>query len=179
MSIFRRTKDRDVERLRGEIARLKVIIDQEDARRARAERSAAMDAVPLPGQPGDDDDTLDATAPQGIATPATPPVDVDAVAADVESRLAERLDAKLDALSGRLDALDSRITTVSTELANQVNELGGDIESLSERPPAEIDGAVIDGLRDGQTRLANEQARYQIAFREDLARIAAELKRPT
>jgi hypothetical protein len=36
---------------------------------------------------------------------------------------------------------------------------------------------VIDELRDGQVRLANEQARYQIAFREDLARLAEQLRR--
>ena len=33
-------------------------------------------------------------------------------------------------------------------------------------------------MRDGQVKLANEQVRYQIAFREDLARLAQELKRP-
>ena len=34
---------------------------------------------------------------------------------------------------------------------------------------------AIDGLVAGQHRLANEQARYQIAFREDLARLAEDL----
>ena len=33
-------------------------------------------------------------------------------------------------------------------------------------------------MKEGQVRLASEQARYQIAFREDLARLAQELKRP-
>jgi hypothetical protein len=37
---------------------------------------------------------------------------------------------------------------------------------------------VADALRDSQERLASEQARYQIAFREDLARLAEQLKRP-
>ena len=53
------------------------------------------------------------------------------------------------------------MTAVSTELANQLTELGHD----------------IDGTHEGQVKLANEQARYQIAFREDLARLAEETQR--
>ena len=47
---------------------------------------------------------------------------------------------------------------------------------------AELDPEVLEQLlapiRDAQARLANEQARYQIAFREDLAEIADRLRRP-
>ena len=71
------------------------------------------------------------------------------------------------------------MTAVSTELANQLTELGHDIDALGAR--AAGDGPTrpcVGELRDGQVRLANEQARYQIAFREDLARLADELKRP-
>jgi chromosome segregation ATPase len=89
------------------------------------------------------------------------------------------LAARLDALAERLDALDGRLTAVSTELANQLSELGNDIEALNNRPPgATVDEQSLDELRDAQTRLASEQARYQIAFREDLARLAEELRRP-
>ena len=35
---------------------------------------------------------------------------------------------------------------------------------------------VVDHLRDTQAKLANEQARYQIAFRQDLAELANLLK---
>lgn len=88
---------------------------------------------------------------------------------------------RLDELAAKLAELDARITSVSTELANQVSELGNDIESLANRPADErgaVDEVVIGELRDGQTRLANEQARYQIAFREDLARLAEQFRRP-
>jgi hypothetical protein len=85
---------------------------------------------------------------------------------------------RLDELASKLAELDARVTSVSTELANQVAELGNDLDALDNRPPdAAPDGAVIDELRDGQVRLANEQARYQIAFREDLARLAEQLRR--
>ena len=70
------------------------------------------------------------------------------------------------------------VTAVSTELANQVSELGTDLDALTRRPPEERpDPAEFEELRDGQVRLANEQARYQIAFREDLARLAEQLRR--
>ena len=46
------------------------------------------------------------------------------------------------------------------------------------RPPTASTTRRVGELRDGQVRLANEQARYQIAFREDLARLAEQLKRP-
>jgi hypothetical protein len=86
---------------------------------------------------------------------------------------------RLDELASKLADLDARVTSVSTELANQIAELGSDLDALDQRPPdAASDGAVVDELRDGQVRLANEQARYQIAFREDLARLAEQLRRP-
>jgi len=85
---------------------------------------------------------------------------------------------RIDALSGQLSDLDRRVTSVSTELANQLNELGNDIDGLAARPPADgPDPATVETLRDGQVRLANEQARYQIAFRDDLAKLAEHVKR--
>jgi chromosome segregation ATPase len=83
---------------------------------------------------------------------------------------------RLDDLAGEIAALDARVTSVSTELANQLTELGNDIDGLNARPDGP-EAATVSDLRDGQVRLANEQARYQIAFREDLARLATELKK--
>jgi len=83
------------------------------------------------------------------------------------------------ALRDKLAALDDRVTSASTELANQLTELGHDIDALADRPPP--DGVAVEllaAVREGQVKLANEQVRYQIAFREDLARLAQELKRP-
>jgi hypothetical protein len=88
-------------------------------------------------------------------------------------------DAAASALHDKLTTLDDRVTSVSTELANQLNELGHDIDALASRPPhdAGVDPEALAAVREGQVKLANEQARYQIAFREDLARLAQELKR--
>ena len=89
------------------------------------------------------------------------------------------LNGRVAAIAEQLTALESRLSSVSTELVNQLSELGNDIEALNNRPPgAPLDEGTIDELRDTQTRLASEQARYQIAFREDLARLAEQLRRP-
>ena len=88
---------------------------------------------------------------------------------------AEILRARLQRLSDRLDAFDARVTSIATELANQITELSGDVESIAkERPPT--DDIVLE-IRDAQVKLATEQARYQIAFREDLAALAERLRR--
>lgn len=91
--------------------------------------------------------------------------------------------------------LHERISNVSTELANQLGELSREIDGLNGRqatpptssmppPPAplfESDQALppelVDQLRVGQVKLANEQARYEIAFRQDLAMLAEQVKR--
>jgi DNA repair exonuclease SbcCD ATPase subunit len=102
---------------------------------------------------------------------------------DHVAKLAERPDPgavaeRVDALATQVAELDARVTAVSTELANQLRELGNDIDGLASRPPGDgPDPEAVTELRDGQTRLANEQARYQIAFREDLARLAEQLRR--
>jgi ubiquinone biosynthesis protein UbiJ len=108
-------------------------------------------------------------------------------------------------LADVVGALQQRVASVGTELTNQLSELSGEIDALQARPdPTEAIAAVdglrgdvgglqsnvddlasamkgveddADGLRTGQERLANEQARYQIAFREDLAAIADQLAR--
>jgi hypothetical protein len=70
---------------------------------------------------------------------------------------------------------------VGTELANQISELGRDIDGLAARTADVANGTVSDevlaALRGGQIKLANEQARYEIAFREDLAALAEHLRR--
>lgn len=103
-------------------------------------------------------------APSGSDQP--PPVD--------PARLDE-LRATLERIAERLDEVDGRITSISTELANQINEMSGELESLGANEPATDE--IVDELRDAQTRLASEQARYQIAFRQDLAQLADRLKR--
>jgi chromosome segregation ATPase len=103
----------------------------------------------------------------------------DALAAKPEVDGDADMRARVDAIAEQLDALEGRLTSVSAQLANQLSELGNDIEALNNRPPGTpVDDGTIDELRDTQTRLASEQARYQIAFREDLARLAEQLRRP-
>lgn len=143
--------------MQSEIERLAEALGRHDERAKQVEDvlAAQPDAAALAGRI----DALDATATG--QTPVT------------------ELTARLESLTDRIDALEARITSVSTELANQLSELGNDIDELQQRPAGEpIDEETIVELRDTQTRLANEQARYQIAFREDLARLAEQLRRP-
>ena len=112
---------------------------------------------------------------------------IDGLGAQV-AQVAERL-ASIDA-AGRVSAeqiasLEQRVTSVSTELANQLNELGNDIDGLAAHqnqqpaaaPASAIDEEVLADLRVAQVRLAAEQARYEIAFRQDLAVLAEQVRR--
>jgi hypothetical protein len=90
-------------------------------------------------------------------------------------------DTEARAVREHMALLDQRLTNVSTELANQLSELGRDIDGLGQRVPEVAEGTVsdevVDALRGGQVKLANEQARYEIAFREDLAALAEQLRK--
>jgi hypothetical protein len=98
-------------------------------------------------------------------------------------------------LAERVSNLDARLNQVGVELTNQLTELSGDIDAAAtstststpagtaaivdeiERLMAErVDPHLVD-ITDGQLRLANEQARYAIQFREDLAALADRLRR--
>jgi hypothetical protein len=99
------------------------------------------------------------------------------------AQLAERAvsnDTEARAVREHMAVLDQRLTNVSTELANQLSELGRDIDGLGQRLPEVAEGTVsdevVDALRGGQVKLANEQARYEIAFRQDLATLAEQLR---
>ena len=113
----------------------------------------------------------------GLFRRAPNPTDIERMKADVVA-LREAMDERdeqrrIAELVARLDAIDARVTAVSTELANQLNELGGELDALAARP----DDGAVEQLRTGQVRLASEQARYQIAFRQDLAELAETLRR--
>lgn len=102
-------------------------------------------------------------------------------------QLAERVSANDVAVrqtTDQVSALEQRLNSVSTELANQVRELGTDIDGLAaqaaqsgDREDGDASEALIESLREGQVKLAKEQARYEIAFREDLASLAEQLRR--
>ena len=78
-------------------------------------------------------------------------------------------------------AIEQRLNSVSTELANQVSELGRDIDGLAAHTndvaSSTISDDVIDSLKTSQVKLAAEQARYEIAFRQDLAALAEQVRR--
>lgn len=117
----------------------------------------------------------------GLFRRATDPTELDRVKADVVA-LREAIDQhderrRLDQLATRIDDLEARITAVATELANQLTELGGELDALAARPEADgVSEQVVGELRQGQVRLASEQARYQIAFRADLAAMVEHLR---
>jgi len=98
--------------------------------------------------------------------------------------LAERVTATEDdsrRTRDQVNLLDQRLAQMATELTNQLGELSGEIDQLATRPmtvaaPA-VDDAAVDALRSGQVKLASEQARFEIGFREDLARLAEDLHR--
>jgi tetrahydromethanopterin S-methyltransferase subunit G len=184
-----------------EIARLKAEIASMSARiKASDEAKHALDTT-VQGLVT----RLDTPAPAPTPTPLPPvappskptidPAEIDKLNAKIE-RLTSRVDQtnavaptmptvdpvevallaeSMQRISTRIDEMDQRITSISTELANQISEMSGDIEAMgAHEPPAD---EVVGELRDAQTRLASEQARYQIAFRQDLAELADRLRR--
>jgi predicted nucleic acid-binding Zn-ribbon protein len=165
MGLFKRRSEDpgELERLRSGLAELRERLDESDA--AKSELGSKIRSLtdrletPMPAPPGEPPTAT-------VAPPTVDPAELQAVRAQVAR------------LTVRLEALDRRITTVSTELANQLGELSDDIDTLGKRSEAEaIDEATLAELRDAQTRLAGEQARYQIAFRQDLAEIAERWRR--
>lgn len=90
--------------------------------------------------------------------------------------------SQLGQLAEKVGAIDSRVQQVSLELTNQLTELSGELDRASARADAieaiEQLTARVEDVTGGQHRLANEQARYAIQFREDLAELADRLQRP-
>ena len=89
------------------------------------------------------------------------------------------LNDRVEAIAEQLTALEGRLTSVS-DRAGQPAFRVGQRHRGAEQPPARRPGGRRDARR--APRHADppgqEQARYQIAFREDLARLAEQLRRP-
>lgn len=143
----------------------------EDVARVAAEAEAtapANDATPAPAS---------LAAPGATDTPDAhlgnkPPRIVNADM--VESSL-EELRSQLAELTEGLSRLDTRLSAMGAELTNQLTELGSEIDALG---GAGLDADALTDLKTAQVRLAQEQARYQIAFRDDLAALAERLRTP-
>ena len=161
MGIFKKRADpAELEAIKADIAAMAARLDRSDA--DKDELGSRVHSL--------------TTKLETPATPTPPPPPPEPPKPAITEADLDILRARLQRLSDRLDAVDARITSISTELANQITELSGDVESIAkEHPPT--DDIVVE-IRDAQVKLANEQARYQIAFREDLADLAERLKRP-
>ena len=82
-----------------------------------------------------------------------------------------------DGLAERLTRIEATVTGLGSELSRQLHELGSEIEALTQRVDDDSALQIIESVKSAQVRLANEQARYEIAFRQDLAALAESLKR--
>lgn len=103
--------------------------------------------------------------------------------------LAERVDtteATARKTSEQLTAIEHRMSAVSIELANQIGELGRDLDgnrnssngdAPSDNGNGHLTAELLAELQHAQVRLAAEQARYEIAFRQDLATLAEHVRR--
>ena len=80
--------------------------------------------------------------------------------------------AAINTLEQRLSVFDQRVSALSSEMSNQLHELGNEIQALLDKQEDTASRAALEQLRINQTRIANEQARYEIAFRQDLATLA-------
>jgi chromosome segregation ATPase len=80
-------------------------------------------------------------------------------------------------IADRLTVLEGRVSGMGSELSRQMHELSDEIERLSHATSTNEGETVLTQLRASQTRLATEQARYEIAFRQDLATLAEMLRR--
>jgi chromosome segregation ATPase len=162
MGLFKKRVDpSDLEELRSEIASMGARLEAADAAKhqlgQRVEGLASrLDTPVAPVTPLP-------TEPPPPPAPTVDPAEID------------KLNARIERLSNRLDEVDQRVTAIATELANQISEIAGELDAREGGEP--VDHQVLDVLRDAQTRLANEQARYQIAFRQDLADLVERLRK--
>lgn len=165
MGLFKKRADpAEMEALKAEIAAMTARLDRADADKAELGSKVQGLAARL--------DKPIAPPPPPPAAPPPPPADTKPPITQADLDITR---ARLQRLADRLDQIDERITSISTELANQLTELSGEVEALATSDAPTDD--IVTEMRDAQVRLANEQARYQIAFREDLADLAERLRR--
>lgn len=119
-------------------------------------------------------------------TPKATVADLDALRSELtqlRSELTKRTNelslvtAAANGIDQRITAIDSRLTNMTAELSHQLHELSSDIEAVTSKESESSSVEVLEQLRVSQTRIANEQARYEIAFRQDLAVIAEQLRK--
>ena len=85
--------------------------------------------------------------------------------------------AMTNGLDQKISVIDQRVTKMTTELSHQIHELGSEIEYLTKSSQDNASREALEQLRVNQIRIANEQARYEIAFRQDLAELVEQIRR--
>jgi len=85
--------------------------------------------------------------------------------------------AMTNGLDQKISIIDQRVTKMTTELSHQIHELGSEIETLTQSSQDNASREALEQLRISQIRIANEQARYEIAFRQDLAELVEQIRR--
>lgn len=85
--------------------------------------------------------------------------------------------AATNGLDQKISIIDARLKTMTTELSHQLHELGTEIESLVKTADESASREALEQLRVNQIRIANEQARYEIAFRQDLAEVIEQIRK--
>ncbi len=189
MGLFKKkaTDPGEIERLKADIAVMAARLDKADA--DKHELGTAVHGIVT---------RLDTPIAPPPGPPPPPPEPQKPAVTEADLGM---LRARMQRLNDRIDEIDARITSIATELANQINELAGEVGTLavSATQPAWAEGdpgdddaaaqaaaaaalagaaeAIAIEIRDAQVKLANEQARYQIAFRQDLAELAERLKK--
>lgn len=119
--------------------------------------------------------------------PPSPPLSIDRLAqvAEAASSLSERNDWAIEEVRTALARLNTRLDELAFLVQNQLRDLGFEIEraAASTRTSAAVSDLALDrqleSLRHAQVRIANEQARYEIALRTELADVADALRRFT
>ncbi|MCU0260844.1 MAG: hypothetical protein MUE78_07480 [Ilumatobacteraceae bacterium] len=120
------------------------------------------------------------------AAPAPTAPDIAAALARLDEleRTTARLRADLDqmhAINSELVGTLEQVALTNDQLLATVHQLEVRLDTPMDAPsvdaPAIATVADLDELRAGQIRLANEQARYEIAFRADLAEVAERCRR--
>lgn len=157
----------DVEGLRHQLEALAATLQRQQAQIADV-AVVATDAAERSEQTDAKVSQL-ATSDHGASTDATP-----SPTGDDGAR-------QLGQLAERVAGLDARINQVSLEITNQLTELSSDLDRVGDHADTEslIDriNSQLDDITGGQERLANEQARYAIQFRQDLAELADRLRK--
>jgi small-conductance mechanosensitive channel len=169
MGLFSR---RDPDNSEARIARLETHLTSLQNYLEEVATSSEDSALAAPGAKDRRDETQ----------PAGPPRIIDA---DMVEQTLAHLTERIDQMAAGLTQVETRLSSISTEITNQLSELGNEIDALATRLSdqgnaigGDLGEEILTDLKAAQARLAQEQARYQIAFRQDLADLAERIKPP-